>query len=89
MYVSIIDDTGGFFHVALYDDSVRTHLVGHTATYNAATDPLAIVADNASGLGGHIEVVSATAADANIVVFFATCCESHYDAFLTVDEAVD
>lgn len=72
LYVSVIDDGGGFFHVELYDDSARGggDLVGHTATYNT-TGFKAIVADGGSGLGGFIDVDNVTVADADIFVDFA------------------
>jgi hypothetical protein len=89
MYVKIIDDTGGYFHVALYDAAAMAagDLVGHTATYNT-TGAKAIVADNTSGLGGTLTVDEVLAADSDIVAFFATICESHYDAYLTADDGV-
>jgi hypothetical protein len=72
LYVSVIDDGGGFFHVELYNDSARGagDLVGHTDTYN--TDGLkAIVEDNSSGLSGYVDIDNVTVADADIYVDFA------------------
>lgn len=65
LYVSIVDDTGGFFHVNFYRDSSRTLLVAHTATYNT-TGRKALIADNTSGLSGFITVTAVTAADVDI-----------------------
>jgi hypothetical protein len=64
---SIIDDTGGFYHIELYKAVARGagNLVGHTATYNGA-GAKAVVADNASGLGGTITVDAVTAVDVDI-----------------------
>lgn len=69
LHFSIVDDTGGFFHVDIYDDLVRTSLVGHTGTYNS-TGAKAITADNASGLGGTVTVDAVTAVDVDIKVVF-------------------
>lgn len=88
MYVSIIDDGGGFYHIALYDDSARTSLVGHTATYNG-TGSKAIVADGASGLGGTIYVDAVTAVDADITVDYALATISHWDRYDSLFAAVD
>lgn len=66
-YINIVDDGGGFFHVDIYSDAARTQLVGHTATYNS-TGSQAVIADNASGLGGTITVDAVTAADSDIVI---------------------
>jgi hypothetical protein len=67
LYISIVDDTGGYFHIDLYKATARAagDLVGHTATYNS-TGAKAIVADNSSGLGGTITVDAVTAADVDI-----------------------
>lgn len=70
LYFSVADDTGGFFHVDIYKDEARTTLVGHTGTYNAGGSE-AISADNASGVGGAITVVSATAVDVNITAVYS------------------
>ena len=69
LYVSIIADGGGFYHIAFYSDNARTVLVGHTATYNT-TGWKAVVLDGSSGLGGYINVQAVTAADADIYVDF-------------------
>lgn len=87
VYVSIVADGGGFFHVELYSDAARTHLTGHTASYNAG-GAQAILPDNASGLGGTITIVSATAADDNIVAYFSTVCATYFDRHLSVDHAI-
>lgn len=87
LYVSIVADGGGFYHVNLYSDLARSHLVGHTATYNS-NGAKAIVADNLSGLGGTVTVDARTAADTDIVVFFAVAKIEWYDRFLSADSAV-
>lgn len=87
LYVSIVDDTGGFFHVDLYSDSARTALVGHTATYNAAGSQ-AIVADNTSGLGGTLYIDAATAVDVNIRVDYALVVVKHWNRYDSMFAAV-
>ena len=51
LYFSIIDDTGGYFHVDAYDDAFRTHKVFHTATFNSIGSKN-IIADAVSTRGG-------------------------------------
>ena len=69
LHFSIVDDTGGFFHIDIYKEVGRTTLQGHTGTYNS-TGAKAIVADNASGLGGTVTVDAVTAVDVDIKVVF-------------------
>ena len=69
IYVSVIADGGGFYHVAGYKDAARTALIFHTATYNS-TGYKTVVADNASGMGGAIKVDAVTAACVTIEVQF-------------------
>ncbi|HUX76334.1 MAG TPA: hypothetical protein VMY40_06805, partial [Anaerolineae bacterium] len=88
IYVIIVDDTGGFFHVDIYGDFLRTVLVGHTATYNAAGSQ-AIVADGASGLGGTIYIDAATAADVNIEVQYSLSTIGHWERYDSLWAAVD
>jgi len=57
LYVSILDDGGGYRHIGLYSNAARSALVAHTATYNT-TGLKALVADNGSGLGGYIGVLA-------------------------------
>jgi hypothetical protein len=74
IYVNIISDGAGFYHVNIYKDSGRSLLVGHTASYNNAGYKV-ITADNASGLRGYIYILTATGADADIYVDFGlTSC---------------
>jgi len=51
LYFSIIDDTGGYFHINAYDDAFRTHKVFHTATFNSIGSKN-IIADAVSTRGG-------------------------------------
>ncbi len=67
IYISIVDDTAGFFHLNLYKDSGRTQLVAHTATYNSIGRK-ALVADNTSGISGFITATVLTAADVDIAI---------------------
>jgi hypothetical protein len=72
LYVSIVADGGGFYHVNLYKDSGRTLLVGHTASYNGV-GVQDIVADNSSGLSGCIVIGGVVGADVDIVVYYTIC----------------
>ncbi len=65
LYLSVVDDTGGFFHIDFYSDVGRGALVGHTGTYNA-TGMEAVIADNTSGLGGEIGIGAVGPVDVNI-----------------------
>jgi hypothetical protein len=68
VYPSIIDDTGGFWHIALYKEAARSTLIAHTATFNGNGDTV-LTADSSSGVGGVITVANfgSIAADVNIV----------------------
>jgi len=77
VYISIVADGGGFYHVNVYRDAARANLVGHTASYNA-TGWQAVVPDAASGLGGYINIQAVTAADADIYVDFGLCTTIMY-----------
>lgn len=68
LYLSQVDDTGGYFHTDIYNDSGLTSLVGHTATYNT-NGAKAVVADGGSGLGGTV-TVSSLAARAGVVASY-------------------
>jgi hypothetical protein len=72
LHLSVIDDTGGYFHVALYKAAARAagDLVGHTATYNS-TGAKTILPDNSSGLGGAITVDAVVGADSDINYLYA------------------
>ena len=87
LYVSIVDDGGGDFHVNIYSDLARTALVAHTASYAAGGDE-ALVADNTSGLGGTITIDAATAADVNIVIMPPFCQFEYYNKFWSLEDAV-
>jgi hypothetical protein len=71
LYVNIVADGGGFFHVDLYKDSAKAaaDLVGFTGTYNGAGAE-AITESNDSGLGGTITVDAVVGADTDIEVVF-------------------
>lgn len=68
-YIKIVDDTGGFYHIDVYEDATMAagDLVAHTATYNS-TGAKALVADNASGLGGTITVDAVLGIDSDIEI---------------------
>jgi len=69
LYVSQIDDTGGYYHTEIFNDVGRTSLVGHTATYNSG-GAKTVVADNGSGLGGTITVATLGAWANTILGFY-------------------
>jgi len=70
-HVEIVDDTGGFFHVDIYNNSAKTagDLVAHTATYNS-TGAKTLLEDNDSDVGGSVTVDAVTGADTSITVSF-------------------
>jgi len=71
LYVSVIDDGGGFFHIELFNAVARGggDLIAHTATYNTVGDK-PLTEDNASDIAGNVTVDAVTAADADITVTF-------------------
>ena len=53
LHSTIVDDTGGAFHLDLFSDAGKLALVAHTASADPdGTAEAALVADNASGIGG-------------------------------------
>jgi hypothetical protein len=72
VWVNIVDDGAGYFHVDIYKDTAKGagNLVAHTATYNS-TGAKALVADNTSGVGGTITIDAVTAADTDITCILA------------------
>jgi hypothetical protein len=89
IYVNIVADGGGFYHVDLYMDSGKAaaDLVGHTGSYNGAgAEP--IIEDNASGLGGSITVDAVVAADTDIEVVFTIVTATWRDAWWSLSEAI-
>jgi len=67
LFVDQNDLGGGDFETKLYMDEAKTLIVGHTATYTT-TGAKAIVADNASGLGGTITVGTLVGTTTDIVL---------------------
>jgi hypothetical protein len=51
LYFNVVDDTGGYWHVDVYNRPERAvgDLIAHTATYNSLGTKL-LIADNASGI---------------------------------------
>jgi len=90
LYVTIVDEgAGANFHVEFYQDAARTELVGHTGSYpNLFAGPIAIVADNTSGLGGSITVDATVAADVDIEVYFTIVTMTWHNKWWSVDEAI-
>lgn len=89
LWVDLVADGGGFYHVDLYKTSAKAagDKVGHTATYNS-NGAKAIIADNSSGLGGTVTVDARVGADSDILVYFATAKVTYTNAFLSVDKAI-
>lgn len=88
LYVSIVFD-GVDYHVELYMDPGKAagKLVGHTADY-AAPGAQAIIADNASGLGGTITIDAVVGPDTDIDVIFTIVTMLWQDRWLDADNAV-
>lgn len=67
MYLDVVDDGGGFFHLDFYSDGARTVLVAHTATYNS-TGSQAVLPDSGSGLGGTLTINALGPANATLLL---------------------
>jgi len=87
LYVEIVAEGGGFYHVDLYMDAARTELVGHTGSYNGAGAE-AVTADNDSGLGGTITVDAVVGADVDIEVWFTIVTMSWRSRWWDMDKAI-
>jgi hypothetical protein len=87
LYVEIVADGGGFYHVDLYMDAAMTELVGHTGSYNGV-GAQAITADNDSGLGGSITVDAVVGADADIQVWFTIVTVTWRSRWWDMDNAL-
>jgi len=87
IWIEIVDDGGGWFHVEFFSDAALANQIGHTAGYNAA-GLVAVAEDNASGLGGQIYIVSATAADANIYADYALVKFRYHNRYWTLADAL-
>jgi hypothetical protein len=87
IYISIVADGGGFYHVNIYKAAARAagDLIGHTANYNSDGDK-AIVADNASGLGGYITITTRVGADVDIEVVFGYVYLRWQPMYHSIDE---
>lgn len=86
LHFSIVDDTGGFWHIDVYKGAARTTLEAHTATYNSM-GAKALVADGGSGLGGTITVDALTAADVDIAARWGTYTITWYSVKAGVETA--
>jgi len=69
VYVSIVADGAGFYHVDFYSDAARTLLIGHTATYTAV-GVKEVITDNNSGFSGFIYIAVVGPADVDIYITF-------------------
>ncbi len=88
LYITIVDDGGGFFHVDTYSNAARTALVAHTGTYNGGGDEV-LIEDNDSGLGGTITIDAAAAADIHIVFILPFIQFEYYNKFWSLEGAVN
>ena len=77
LWIEVVDDTAGYFHLDVWKNAAKDEKVAHTATYNS-TGAKALVADNTSGLGGTITVDAVGPADADITIRFGTYTATWY-----------
>ena len=87
IWIEIVDDGGGWFHVEFFSDAALANQTGLTAHYNGAC-LIAIAESNDSGLGGQIYIVSATAADANIYADYALVKFRYHNRYWTLADAL-
>jgi hypothetical protein len=90
IYPNIVDDTGGFYHIEIYKVSTdgAANLIAHTATYNT-TGAKALVADNASGVGGTVTVNAVTAVEYDCYVNYVVGSVTFYNRYDSLQAALD
>jgi hypothetical protein len=90
IYPNIVDDTGGFYHIEIYKASTdgAANLIAHTATYNT-TGAKALVADNASGVGGTVTVDAVTAIEYDCYVDYVVGSVTFYNRYDSLQAALD
>ena len=90
IYPNIVDDTGGFYHIEIYKVSTdgAANLIAHTATYNAPAQ-IALVADNASGVGGTVGVGAVTAIEYDAYVNYVLGSVTFYNRYDSLQAALD
>lgn len=82
LFLSIVDDGGGAYHVNFYTETGRTTLVAHTASYTT-TGKKKVFADSASGISGYITVNAVTAVDVDITITIDGCYWAPYSKHTT------
>lgn len=89
IYATIVDDGAGFRHIDIYKASARAagDLIAHTATYNS-TGYKALIADNASGVGGYVNVAVVGAADADIYIICAYLYLRWQNKYMGIDDVL-
>lgn len=87
LYVNIVDDGGGWFHVDLYMDAAKANLVAHTSSYNGP-GPKPIAQDNNSGLGGTVTIDALVGVDVDIEVWFTIATIFWHSRWWDIDAAV-
>jgi hypothetical protein len=89
VYVTIVDDGGGFRHADIYKASARAagDLIAHTATYNS-TGYKALIADNASGVGGYLNIAVVGAADADIYMVCPYLYMGWQNKYMSIDDVL-
>ena len=90
IYPNIVDDGGGFFHVEIYKAAAdgAGNLIAHTVTYNT-TGQKALVADNASGVGGTVGIGAVTAIEYDCYVNFTLGSVTFYNRYDSLQAALD
>ncbi len=79
VYPSVVDDTGGFWHINIYKEVGRTTLIAHTATFNS-DGAKALVADGGSGVGGTITIANVATAVADVDITVQVFQKVRWDA---------
>lgn len=89
IYATIVDDGAGFRHIDIYKDSARAagDLIAHTATYNS-TGYKALIANNASGVGGYLYINAVGAADADIYIICAYLYLRWQNKYMGIDDVL-
>lgn len=67
VYLSLISDGGGSFHVNFYSDAARTVLFGHTAAFSAAGS-VAFIPNNGCGLSGNTLITGTLTANSTAIL---------------------
>lgn len=90
IYPNIVDDGAGFFHIEIYKVATdgAANLIAHTATYNT-TGAKALVADNASGVGGTVTVSAIVGVEYDCYVDFVLASVTFYNRYDSLQAAVD